>query len=611
MSLISGIAIEITTKLNNLASGLTKAEGMVQSACNKFNSLIKTSLERGFSSLGSTLNTILTKVFDEVGAAQDRVTKIVGRATYLHIMANDVQALDYAIQKVGGSTGTFDVALRTMMRNISSASVGLGPAKDALKSLGLSANLLAKMNTVQQLDAINNALRNMKDKTTAASIEYRIFREHIMSTSGVMKHSLQESVADWNNLGTGISASQEQIVRLNMTARQNFVSMKEGFLNQFSIPIMDMMTQNINRMTDFIEKSGGIKIVAMKAAEGILTIFNAVDHGIGGVKGAILAVDKVLTETLIKYQQFKSLGTGVGESIAESVRARGRVKELVSQGMSPDDARAKTMSEGSALAGQSENVQYLNELKKHSEDLTIKIDEQSKSYKALTDGPLQAVRDQIADLTGPFAGYNSALTDGIAMLKLSTQAYSNSQHEAAIQAAADAKQHQKDVEKAASKNASFEANPNFSGTILDSILKEDKAKNDALQQDPSEAFKQEAIDTFKEIKDLKPGDNQAYVNELMHSLQLSVLTAKTGPGMGRDKLQEVVTDLQSYLKQKNLANEAIKVKIDLDITDEMKKIIKVNGIYTNQETIDNLNLLKKQNILTTSSLAAASAAMGR
>src|SRR5690606_11676028 len=118
----------------------------------------------------------------------------VGRSNYLQTPIKDLQALDYAVNKVGGSTGSLDVALRTMRFNISQAASGQGQAFKTLRDdLKLNAGLLAKESTTQQLVSIQQALAKLKDQSKGLGLAKNIFGENVATIGALMKSNLQDS----------------------------------------------------------------------------------------------------------------------------------------------------------------------------------------------------------------------------------------------------------------------------------------------------------------------------------------------------------------------------------------------------------------------------------
>jgi hypothetical protein len=577
------IAIDIAAKSENLKAGLSKARSLVASFAKESADL----LQKAFTSIGSSIATMLTKVFDEVGKSQENLSKLFGRSTYLKASINEIQALDYAVQKVGGSVGTFDVALRHMEKNVSLATRGLGPAKNAFKELGLSANLLADLSTFEQLGVINDAMRKLGDGAKRSGLEYQIFREHILSTSGVLNTDLTKTKEEWDKLGVGITAREREIVSLNTVARIEFNAMKEGFFNKFSIPIMSAMTDIINKMNDFIMQSGGVEPLALRAADGILAIFQSVESGLGSVTGVIRSINKNITEALIGYRQLKSFAEKPGEAAAEAVWSRNRGRELVNQGMDPDAARNQTRAEAVKMRGQSENSQALAQLK---QDYKSILDAEAAASKQKSTSLVQNAREELKGrldvIAGPFSSIAKVFERGITELNDKTRKYSDSQQQAALASEANAAA----AEKAAKALTRFSENPSFGGA-LDKILSEEKKRIDGLQRETPDYLRKEILDAHNSISELSTGSGPAAIESAKAAIarvDRYITQEKIDrPRRGRtDDLESVSKDLNKYLQSKLASQQKVDVKVQLDMTEEMKKIIKVNGVYTDQKTVD-------------------------
>lgn len=607
MALVSGIAIEIAAKQEKLKSGLSQARSAVASFAKGAADL----LQKAFTGVGSLISNVLKKAFDEVGSAQNRLTQLFSRSQYLKTSIADVQALDFAVQKIGGSVGTFDVALRHMQKNISLATRDLGPAKEAFKELGLSADLLGRMNTFEQLNTIINAMKNLKDSTKQAGIEYQVFREHIMSTSGIMQHDLQSTKQEFDNLGVSITGAETNIIRLNLIARAKFNAMKEGFFNKFSIPIMDALTNVMDRIQKFIQQSGGIEIVAAKAADGILGIFQSVESALGGVEGMIKRLDLLLTEVLIKKNQFQGFGASLGQQASKGLGFVGDVYRAGMSGKNPKEAFEAAKQNAAMADTVPEVIKELVQLQSHAFQLRQELSKTGQTAGSIFDEPRQRLKDKIAELDGPFSSYNNALRQGIDAILQKSSAYTDSQH-ATMLKNEELAEAMDEASKAAKR---FSENPQF-GKSMQGILDDEQKRLDSLERPIPEFFKKKALEIHDAIAKMDPSSRpmKNLIGADIARLGTDVIQHRMDkPRLGNTRnMESIVGDLKKFLEQKAMtAPQKVDVNVVLTPDELLKGIIKIGNMFTDQQTIDVMKDLKSGNNIKWSDLDQAQRAASR
>lgn len=544
-----------------------------------------------------------------MGAASGRLEELVGRSNYLQTPIKDLQALDYAVQKVGGSTGSLDVALRTMQFNVSQAASGQGQAFKTLRDdLQLNAGLLAKESTTQQLVSIQQALAKLKDQSKSLGLAKNIFGENVATIGALMKSNLQESYAAFEKLGTGIDASQEKIVRMNMIAKANFAQLAEGFMNQFTVPFLDVMTKVLKGVEDFITKAGGVKPAAATIALAVIDIFQAIEKSVGGVEGAILRVEYALNAIILKYKQAQGFGVALGEKAGQLTYFADKFDEGRQKGMSGEDAYAYAQKQVDKVDSDPQVFKDIVKLEGEQAEILKRIEAAQKksSGDSALDSTRKYLQDQISNATDPMKILSSSAVSAADNITRYTQNFTEKQNQAAN--AAD--KLSAALETAQKKAVTWLQNPeSHMGKDLKGLLDERDKEGQAQQIDTPLDLKREILDAYDEIASLKPGESTDLAQSLVHSIQLSSLGMQSQfGGKATRGIQNMVNDLQTFLTQKNLASQKVAVTVDLDLTDEMKKIIKVNGVYTSQDTIDTLNNLKNGNIMNIGLSAAARAA---
>jgi len=611
MALVSKLLIEIAARSDSIKAGLSTAMGYVVSFANDAASI----MAKAFSGIGGIIANLIKGAFDLMGDASDRLTTLMSRSNYLGVPIKDIQALDFAIKKVGGGVGSFDVAIRTLSKNISQSVTGAGPAAQAIKDLGLNAGLLAKMDLAQQLGTIQVAVGKLKDQSQGKGILYQLFGESILPNIAIFNKGLADQFIAFEKLGTGIDSGQEKIIRLNAIARASFNEMKEGFINQFTVPFLDVMTQVINAVQNFVEKSGGVKIAAATVAKGVLEIFQSVAQGLGGVEGTILRLDKALTNILITYNKAKMIGGGLWESTkALGNTVAGTVSRTYHNPLTPGYKNIK-MAWEQAHSGidktSSDAQQRILDLSTHLSEINGKLTKLGDNTETIFSEPIASLQKTIDDSKDPIKGSAAALATATSSAASNISRYTNNMTDAQTRAANTADTFAASLKKAANDAETWLQNPQFKKPLED-LLKKREADQQLKERDIPEYIQKMALDAYDSISGLEKGGNKDLVRADLHGLSMAIIQDKASrPRAGSTKnIDSIVSDLQTYLKQKDLAFTKVKVDVNLDATEDLKKLIKVNGIYTNQDTIDNMMSMKSLNAVNTGLAAAANASIG-
>lgn len=608
MALVSQLVVEIAAKAEKVKEGLSTAMQYVMNFASSAASIIG----KAFSGIGGIIANIIKGAFDQMSDAQDRLSTLMSRSKYLETPVKDVQALDYAINKVGGGVGSLDVAMRTMMKNVSQAVTGTGPAAQAIKDLGLNAGLLAKSNLTQQLVTIQDAVAKLKDQSKGKAILYQLFGESILPNLALFNKGLLEQFQAFEKLGTGIDASQEKIIQMNMVARSTFNELKEGFINQFTIPFLQVMTEVINAVQSFVERSGGVKVAAATVAKGVLEIFQSVAQGLGGVEGVILRLDKALTNVLITYNKAKMMGSGLWDSTkALYETAVGTVSRTIDSPITQPGWKTIKMAwqdaHNEVSQTSSEAQQNILDLSNHLTDVNGELTKLGDNAPTIFDSAIRGLDKIISDAKDPMKSLAHSAVDSASNLMRYSRTFTDAQMKAANAtdnlAAA--------MKKAADKAMNWLQDPSsHMGNTMKQLLNQRDKEAQANEIDIPEYMKKASLEIYDKISELQAGDYQGEILTSLHNLQLDIINEKAKGGYGtRNNQESIGKDLAEFLKQKNLAFTKVKVDVNLDMTDEMKKIIKVNGVYTSQDTIDNMMTLKSQNAVNLG-LAAAAAAAG-
>ncbi|MET0047473.1 MAG: hypothetical protein ABW066_06800 [Sedimenticola sp.] len=104
-------------------------------------------------------------------------------ASKLGIAVDELSKLNYAAELTTGSTEGFEMALQRLERRVAEASVGMGEAQGALKSLGLDAAELVKLPLQEQFKAVADAMEGVTNSGQRLALAQKL-----MDSEGVKFH---------------------------------------------------------------------------------------------------------------------------------------------------------------------------------------------------------------------------------------------------------------------------------------------------------------------------------------------------------------------------------------------------------------------------------------
>ena len=114
-------------------------------------------------------------VFGVASSTASLGDNVAKTADKLGMGVEELQAYRYAAERSGVASNTFDTATQRMVRRVSEAARGTGPAKDAIEELGLSAQALASMTPDEQLNQFADALQNVENQGDRVRLSMKLF----------------------------------------------------------------------------------------------------------------------------------------------------------------------------------------------------------------------------------------------------------------------------------------------------------------------------------------------------------------------------------------------------------------------------------------------------
>jgi len=247
MSLI----VRVGANIQGLHDGLNRGLGKVRSwvaQVNKTTGGIFGTLIGAASVAGAVrgLSSLVGKM-DDIGKAAAR----------LRVTTAEYQSMQFAAKRAGVDVDVLGRATQQLTERLGDAMVKGGESARAFKLLGLDLNALAKMTAYERLNAVADALKNVKDEALRASI-----MKDVLGRAGREVGSLLDSLSELNtefqNLGSTI---EDKTIKAAERLKDSITDLKTvamGFVaNSGIVEYLEKYAstlQDLSRLTDEMEK---------------------------------------------------------------------------------------------------------------------------------------------------------------------------------------------------------------------------------------------------------------------------------------------------------------------------------------------------------------------
>lgn len=196
---IAGLIVEIKGNINDLENALKKAQGQVDGFSKKANATLK-SIGKNLAAGG-----LLYELGKVINGTTDQLLDLSRQSDKFNLPIDKLQGLIYAADQADVSTADLNQSLTMLRKNVGAAAQGTGPAKDALKILGLNAKALSQLSVDEQLIAISNALKKIGNESIRSSLQFQIFGKSAGNSTNLINSNIDESISKFKSLGFGLS----------------------------------------------------------------------------------------------------------------------------------------------------------------------------------------------------------------------------------------------------------------------------------------------------------------------------------------------------------------------------------------------------------------------
>lgn len=230
----------------------------------------------------------LAKSTAEVG---DETAKTADK---LGIGIAELQELRYAAERSGVATSAFDNSLEKMQKNFGAALEGTGPTKDALDTLGLSAEDLVKKSPEEALALIADRMGTVETAAEKAIIANDIFGRSGVGLINMLRggsEGLQQLREDARRTGYVLSEKAARDAEVFQDTLLDTQLVMKGLKNTVGAALLPVVTTTMRKIGDaLVENREDVEVWAEGFAGGVeraLPIIGEIATGVGTVTGYV------------------------------------------------------------------------------------------------------------------------------------------------------------------------------------------------------------------------------------------------------------------------------------------------------------------------------------
>lgn len=236
--------------------------------------------------------------------AAKQINQLSMMSQQIGVTTEALSGMRYAAEQMANvSSGQFDMALRRMTRRIQEAAAGGGPAADALKRMGLSAQELARMAPDEQFRRFADAIKGTANQGDRLRNVMALMDTEGMPLVAMLQQggdAIREVEAAAAELGLTIDRNTARAADAFSSQLTKLGGVKKGLTNQIASELMPLMSRMTHRFADSAQGMRGMEQAAKVAGAGlkivasagtiIVGIFKTVGEALGGVAAAVVSL---------------------------------------------------------------------------------------------------------------------------------------------------------------------------------------------------------------------------------------------------------------------------------------------------------------------------------
>ncbi len=317
---VASLGVSVKAKTGGFSKGMKRAKGSAKGFGRALGGLKSKLLGIGASLAAvagaGAIGLLVKKQFEAI----DTTTKL---ADSLGIQTQALVGLQHAAEITGVGTEGMNKAMEKFTRNLGDAATkGIGPAKDSLDLLGLSAADLIKMKPEEAFGVFAEAVNGLGTQAEKTSVSVGLMGRTggaMLNTFALGKKGLAEMAQEAEDLGLAFSRVDAAKIEASNDAITRMKAGITGIARQAAVKLAPVVAAIANSITEWIKKAGGAREAFAGmfevAALGAAHFMQGMDLLSSFVDGLRAVIAKFVAETL------SGLGTVVGavETLADAV----------------------------------------------------------------------------------------------------------------------------------------------------------------------------------------------------------------------------------------------------------------------------------------------------
>lgn len=282
------LTVSLVAEVASLRKGMNEAKGHL-SGLQKSASTTANVVKTAFGAMAGVFaaQQIANGVRNMVSAFQETANMIEDTkhlAEALGTTTEEMQVLQRAAAFAEVDIDMLNRNLKIMTKNLGNASMGTGPAAEALKQLGLDAQSLIRLPLTEQLQTIAQSMNSLSSQSQRAAIAASIFGKSGLDMLPFLSQGaleLQDLSAEMMRTGELFNMVEAAAVDEMGDAMMSLGGQVQALKNQFVIALAPAVTNIVAKIREFVDSAGGARPIVEQAMRGIVT---AIDWVIDSVK---------------------------------------------------------------------------------------------------------------------------------------------------------------------------------------------------------------------------------------------------------------------------------------------------------------------------------------
>lgn len=196
--------------------------------------------------------------------AMSKQSRVMGTTT------RNIQELNRAADLAGVTQGEINSSMRAFARTLGEAAEGLGPAKDALDRMNLSATELYELPLTERIATINEAMREFIPEAERGAIAADLFGRSGLAMTLIDTETIRVATEDIRRFGVAVSDVDAQAIEETNDALSRMRLVFESIGNRLAARVAPTLKLIADRFADMSEKGGALD-------QGIERLVNAFD----------------------------------------------------------------------------------------------------------------------------------------------------------------------------------------------------------------------------------------------------------------------------------------------------------------------------------------------